>query len=209
MKPKRFYDTMMPLWLFMEVVLGSLCFAFATYMTFMFLSILFTHPEYTFSDIIGVVMGLGMLAGLYYFFVHSSLIYDRAFGRLLVYEDRIVYKCFLRKPIKMSVEEIQYAGVEDFHLLNRGLPEIRGDEVSFVYLSVKPYPEKNRGKISLLKPQKGFIKISYTDKLAETLIEILPAEKDNLIRAFYGKMKTKDMVLAQQKRDKNNRKKKK
>ena len=78
-----------------------------------------------------------------------------------------------------------------------------------MYLSVKPYPEKYHGKISLLKPQKGFIKISYTDKLAETLIEILPAEKDNLIRAFYGKMKTKDMVLAQQKRDKSNRKKKK
>ncbi len=208
MKPKKFYDTMMPLWVFVEVALGSLCFAFATYMIFMFLSILFTHPQYTFRAIIGVVMGLGMFAGLYYFFVHSPLIYDRAFGRLLVYEDRVVYKCFFRKPIKMSIKEIQYAGVEDFHLLNRGLPEIRGDEVSFVYLSLEPYPEKYRGKISLLKPRRGFIKISYTDKLAETLIEILPKEKDNLIRAFYGKMKTRDMVLAQKKREKKNRKKK-
>jgi hypothetical protein len=199
---------MMPLFVFVEVTLGSLCFAFATYMTFMFFSILFTQPEYTLPAIVGVVTCLGMLAGLYYFFVCSPLVYDRAFGRLLVYEDRVVYKCFLRKPIKMSIEEIQYTGVEDYHLLNGGLPEIRGDEVSFIYLSTNPYPEKYRGKISLLKPKTGFIKISYTDKLAEALIEILPAEKDNLIRAFYGKMKTRDMVLAQKKREKKNRKKK-
>ena len=202
MKPRRFYDTMMPILLAFEIfvicglailisiVVAIICFATTEEMT----------PKDWFYMIGTVVIACG--GGFYGLFNHTF--YNRAFGRLLVYEDKVVYKCFLRKTLTMKIEEIKYAGVEDFHLLNRGVLKFRGDEDSFVYLSASPFPDEYRGKVTLLKNKKGFIKFTYSDKLAEALIDILPTDKDNLIRAFHGKMKAQDMLNKYSKR--NNKK---
>ena len=107
----------------------------------------------------------------------------------------------------MKIEEISYAGVEDFHLLNGGILKFRGDEDAFVYLSTSPFPKEYSGKVTLLKNKKGFIKFTYSDKLAEALMGVLPADKDNLIRAFYGKMKSQEMLNKQKKRNNNRNKK--
>ena len=94
----------------------------------------------------------------------------------------------------MKIEDIIHVGVEDYRLLNRGFHVIRGDEISFVYLSDKPYPEEYKGKISCLKTKKGFIKMSYTDGLAEALIEVLPKERTYKLQSFYGKIKAQELI---------------
>jgi hypothetical protein len=59
------------------------------------------------------------------------------------------------------------------------------------------------GKVTLLKNTKDFIRFSYSDALAKELIDILPADKDYLIRSFYGKMQASDRNLGRnQKRKK-------
>lgn len=200
MKPQRFYDTMMPIFILIEVVFGLFGVVF---MTSIGIAIIYLAPPEemvrtllyaTFVFVVDVYWIFG--------FCFNRFIYNRAFSRLLVYEDKVVYKCFLRKTLTMKVEEIKYAGVEDFHLLNGGVLKFRGDEDAFVYLSDNPYPDEYRGKVTLLKNKKGFIKFTYSDKLAEALIDILPAEKDNLIRAFYAKMKLSDMNKKQKKKKK-------
>lgn len=197
MKPRRFYDTMMPIFLVLEIfgLLGQtalislgvyvLCFAPAEYMT----------PKVWFY-----LIALLIIIVMFFYGIFDQAFYNRAFGRLLVYEDKVVFKSFLRKSITMKIDEIKYAGVEDFHLLNGGVLKFRGDEDAFVYLSDNPYPDEYRGKVTLLKNKKGFIKFTYSDKLAETLIDVLPAEKDNLIRAFYAKMKSQDMLNKRKKK---------
>ncbi len=199
MKPRRFYDTMMPIFLVFEIfVLCGLALLISIVVAF----ICFAPPEYKTTKVwfylIGMLIPIG--GGFYGFFNHAF--YNRAFGRLLVYEDKVIFKCFIRKSITMNIEEIKYTGVEDFHLLNRGVLKFRGDEDAFIYLSTSPFPDEYRGKVTLLKNKTGFIKFTYSDKLAEALIDILPADKDNLIRAFYGKMKSQD-VLSKQKKRKN------
>ena len=198
MKPRRFHDTMMPLFIVIEIVFGLFGIVFLTFIGIVILY--FASLEFTLDMLFYAVMIWGMDIYWILGFCLNPLIYNRAFGRLLVYEDKVVYKCFLRKNITMKIEEIKHAGVEDFHLLNRGVLKFRGDEDAFVYLSTSPFPDEYRGKVTLLKNKKGFIKFTYSDKLAEALIDILPAEKDNLIRAFYGKMKAQDMLNKQQKR---------
>ena len=197
MKPRRFYDTMMPLLLLFEI----LFFCGLVLFLLMLVAIPYFAPpeEMTLKYWFYIIAGLAICGvGFYGFF--DQAFYNRAFGRLLVYEDKVIFKCFLRKSIKMNIEEIKYAGVEDFHLLNGGILKFRGDEDAFVYLSTTPFPDDYRGKVTLLKNKKGFIKFTYSDKLAEALIDILPADKDNLIRAFYGKMKSQDMLRKQKKK---------
>ena len=139
--------------------------------------------------------------------LNHNLFLPRAFGRLLVYEDRVVYKCLLRKTRVLRFEECEYIGVENYDKLNRGLPVVRGDETSFIYFSKKPFPQKYVGKVTTLKNSKDFIKITYTDKLAKALIDILPAEKDNLLRSFYAKMQAADRELNANKKSKKSKKK--
>ena len=197
MKPRKFYDTMMPIFLVFEIF--GLC-GLALLISIVVAFICFAPPEYITLKaqfyLIGILLPIG--GGFYGLFNHAF--YDRAFGRLLVYENKVVYKCLLRKTLTMKKEEIKYAGVEDFHLLNKGVLRFRGDEDAFVYLSTTPFPDEYRGKVTLLKNKTGFIKFTYSDNLAETLIDILPAETDNLIRAFYGRMKSQDVFSKQKKR---------
>ena len=136
-----------------------------------------------------------------------KLWFPRAFGRLLVYENKVVYKCLFCKTRVLKLEECEYIGIEDYSGLNPGLPSVRGDEIAFIYISKNPYPQKYAGKITLLKNTNDFIKFSYTDALAKALIDILPAEKDNLLRSFYAKMQAADRELNANKKSKKSKKK--
>ncbi len=206
MKPQKIHDSLMPIMLLIEIFFGFGMLALAIFMGI--LPFFMMPAEEVFSELlIYLIVMLGIAVGFFFWFVMSPFIFDRAFGRLIVYEDKVVYKCFLRKSITMKIEDIAYAGVDDFHRLREGILKFRGDEYSFIYLSKDPYPDEYRGKIILMKNKKGFIRFSYTDKLAEALIDILPAEKDNLIRAFYGKMKTQDIIRRKNLNDKANKKK--
>ena len=201
MKPRRFYDTMMPIFLIFEIF--GLCCCILIILTAIAIPCL--APEGMTPKLWLYIIALLAMCGGGFYGVFDQAFYNRAFGRLLVYEDKVVYKCFLRKTVTMKIEEIKYAGVEDFHLLNGGLLKFRGDEDAFVYLSASPYPEKYHGKVTLLNNKKGFIKFTYSDKLAETLIGFLPNDTHSLIRAFYGKMKSQDML--NNRKSKNRRKK--
>ena len=144
-----------------------------------------------------IAIGIGGIACANY-----HLIYDIGFRRLYVYEKKVVLRCFLRKTITLTIEDCKYIGVDDYSLLNRVLPVSRGDEVSYIYLSEKPYPQKYRGKITALKSKKGFIKFRYSDTLAEALLEILPDNKDYMLKSFYGRMKANDSFAKAKKQKK-------
>ena len=138
---------------------------------------------------------------------NNHYFYDIAFGRLCVYEDKVALRRFLRKSRTMKIEDCKYVGVDDYSLLNKALPICRGDEISYVYLSEQPYPKKYRGKISMLKNKKGFIKFHYSDELAEALFEVLPDEKTYLLKCFYNQMKLNDRLTKAKKRKTKKKKK--
>ena len=205
MKPKVFRDVAWPAFLIMEIF----CVLLLLFLLGVSIYILLLAKEDLLQGIIPIyflIYELFFLGGcggfLFFCFMNSSKILDRAFGRLLIYDDRVVFKCPLRFTREIAKDDCNYIGVEDYQALNRGLPTVRGDETSFVYFSNTPYPEKYKNKISLLKNNKGFIKVSYSDRLAITVMEEFPEEKCNLVKAFYGQMQANDRMMSQKKRKK-------
>ena len=204
MKPKVFRDTAWHAFLVIEIF----CVLLLAFILCSSVNILLLEKESLLQGkiptylIIFELLWVGGGGFLFVCFVNSSRILDRAFGRLLIYDDRVVFKCPLRITREIAKEDCNYIGVEDYQSLNRGLPTVRGDETSFVYFSNTPYPEKYKNKISLLKNNKGFIKVSYSDRLAITVMEEFPEEKCNLVKAFYGQMQANDRMMKQKKRKK-------
>ncbi len=207
MKPKVFRDGLWPLMLLAVLFFasgGGVCLACAIpfWCEIFIKNSTFKLLEIAIAVLVFSSGAIGCFAGATY-----HLWFDRVFGRLLVYNDKIVFKCFLKRTRKITIEDCKYVGVEDYSLLNRAFPVVRGDEISFIYFSDKPYPQKYHGKITALKNKKGFIKFYYSDALAEALFELFPSEKNYLLRSFYGKMKAND-AIAKTKTKKAKRKKK-
>ena len=207
MKPKKFRDNLWPIFVGYEIFFAISALAVLCIILFSLYWHMKEPPGYTTMETILMCGSFGSLLVAVGWMFNHNLFLPRAFGRLLVYEDRVVYKCLLRKTRVLRFEECEYIGVENFDKLNRGLPVVRGDETSFIYFSKNPFPQKYVGKVTTLKNSKDFIKITYTDKLAKALIDILPAEKDNLLRSFYAKMQAADRELNANKKRKKSKKK--
>ena len=202
MKPKVFRDALWPIGLGAVLVLMGLS-LLPIWGSVVLIegAIEATGSPIALQSILGALMFIAAAIGGFAC-ANYHLIYDSGFRRLYVYEKKVVLRCFLRKTITLTIEDCKYVGVEDYSLLNRVLPVSRGDEVSYIYLSKKPYPKEYCGKITMLKSKKGFIKFRYSDALAEALLEILPNDETYLLRAFYGKMKSNDLLAKMKKRKK-------
>lgn len=205
MEPKKFKDGSWAGFVFIELLACLLLFiaiAMGIYLNLL----IFASPISSLRDWVVVVLvnllGVGSGIALAIGGAFSPRVLDRAYGKLWVYEDHVAFKCPFRRTRILTFEECAYIGIENYNALLRGLPIERGDEAAFIYFSTKPYPEKYRGKISLLKNTKDFIKIGYSDALAKALIDILPADKDYLIRSFYAKMQASDRELGRSKKKK-------
>ena len=205
MKPKVFRDVAWPAFLVVEIF----CVLLLLFIVGSSINMLLLEKENLLQGMIPIyllifeLLWVGGGGGFVFIcFVNSSKILDRAFGRLLIYDDRVVFKCPLRITREIAKEDCNYIGVEDYQALNPGMPTVRGDETSFVYFSNTPYPEKYKNKISLLKNNKGFIKFSYSDKLAITIMGEFAKEKCNFVKAFYGQMQVNDRMMKQKNRKK-------
>lgn len=125
---------------------------------------------------------------------------------LLLTEESVTWHCFLKKRVQITYDDCQYVGVETFDKESFGM-SLRGDRFAMIYISLDLYPEEMCGRINRLHCNERFIKFPYTDKLAETLLEVAPREKTHLLRAFYNQMKRYDQELEQNRKRRKKRKK--
>jgi len=208
MKPKTFRDPAWPLYLTLELLLAVI----ACYMILMSIYLFviamgqISRPGTPFALVLSQFLCLGLGIGMPVLISNYMQILDRAFGKLYIYNNEIILKCPFRRTKTVEIEDCNYVGIEDFSLINRVFPVIRGDEISFIYLSTKPYPEQYKGKITQLKSKKGFIKFAYTDEIAEALFDVLPAQRCYRIKGFYGQMQANDIKTKQRKKQKKNKK---
>ena len=140
-------------------------------------------------------------------YLHYSLLGERCFGKLTVYEDKVRWSCPTFRSVEIYYDDITHVSIEDFENLNRGMPVIRGDEISFICLSTSAIPAKYRGKITTYRNKKGFIKFKYMDNACEALMEALPPEKQGPLRGFYAEMQLSDEKIAKEKAKRKRRKK--
>lgn len=166
--------------------------------------------EYKFDFSNSKIAGFPFLCGMMFFcygMMYLSLA-SRAFSVLSIRKNKIMWRCFPFKSVKLNVEDCLYVNIEDMAEHNKGYVPYRGDENSYIYLSSTPLAEKYKHKIDSARCQKGFIKFAYSDKLCLALMEWLPPEKRGNLRAFYNRMQEQDRQLQAQKAAKKRRKEK-
>ena len=152
MKPKVFRDKLWPVFFIIECFFIIL-FLLTIYITFIIISSAMKQWSNSLEDIMALTLFILLIpmlsGGLWIFCFTSHKALDRAFGRLLVYEDKVIYKCFLKTPKILNFEFCKYVGVEtDNNVKIMAIPIIRGDERAHIYLSEYPYPAEYKGKVT-------------------------------------------------------------
>lgn len=104
----------------------------------------------------------------------------RCFGRLVVTEDEIVWKCPFMRTVRLKKAEIRYTGI-DYRW--PGPAQKAVTPVDMAYFSTTPYPQKCRNKSYLLRNKKGFIKFSAGEKLCRHMSAWLPEPYERVFAA--------------------------
>ena len=104
----------------------------------------------------------------------------RCFGRLVVTEDEIVWKCPFMRTVRLKKAEIRYTGI-DYRW--PGPAQKAVTPVNMAYFSTTPYPQKCRNKSYLLRNKKGFIIFSAGEKLCRHMSAWLPEPYERVFAA--------------------------
>ena len=176
---------------------------------------IFHHVVNAFYSI-GLVLLFANCIWLHYF----SSFGERSLSKLIFYEERIVWRCFGFVPVKLKYKDIKYVGIAtNDDSVSQNSIDFRGDGTAYIYMSIEPYPEKYRRKVTKLRTKKGFIKFKYTDGVAEALMDRLPSQKVEKVSGFYYHVKhirakeeqecAKEKLKRKRKREKRKREKEK
>lgn len=106
--------------------------------------------------------------------------WHRCFGRLVVTEDEIVWKCPFMRTVRLRKTEIRYTGI-DYRWPGSARKAVT--PVDMAYFSTKSYPQECRNKSYLLRNKKGFIKFPAGEKLCRYMSEWLPEPYERVFAA--------------------------
>ncbi len=158
----------------------------------------------------------GLLAGIFcvVMSILGMLLYvlfllPKSFSLLSVSSEKIIWRCPFYRSVKVKIEDCEYVSIEDMADHNRAMPVIRGDEIAYIYLSNKPFPDKYKHKADIVRRKKGTITFAYSDELCQELISILPEDKTKHLVSFYNRMQATDRVNKLKQQNKKKRKSKK
>ena len=106
--------------------------------------------------------------------------WHRCFGRLVVTEDEIAWKCPFMRTVRLQKTEIRYTGI-DYRWPGPALKAVTSMDMA--YFSTTPYPQACRSKSYLLRNKKGFIKFPASEKLCRHMSVWLPEPYERVFAA--------------------------
>ena len=190
MKSKTFVD---PRWI-AAIIFGIFLFFGGGFMMLYFGIGMVIH--YNELGFIAITIGLfGVSMGVFSVILYIGFLLPKSFSLLSVSSKKIVWLCPFYRRVAMRIEDCKYVGVEDMAYHNRAMPVIRGDEIAYIYLSNKPFPEKYKHKADAIRRKKGIITFAYSDELCQELISILPQDKTYFLISFYNRMQAADRAI--------------
>lgn len=104
----------------------------------------------------------------------------RCFGRLVVTEEEIIWKCPFMRTVRLQKTEIRYTGI-DYRWPGPARKAVT--PVDMAYFSTTPYPQKCRNKSYLLRNKEGFIKFPASEKLCRYMSTWLPEPYERVFAA--------------------------
>ena len=203
MKSKTFVE---PRWL--AAIFGGLIFFIggACILVVSILALVFYHNEYTNGTIlVGIFcIAMSMFSMLFY----MLYLLPKTFSLLSIsYKNKeIIWLCPFYRTVKISIADCEYVSVEDMADHNRAMPIIRGDEIAYIYISSKPFPDKYKHKADIVRRKKGTITFAYSDALCQELMSLLPEDKTKCLVSFYNRMQAADRANKVKQQNKKKRK---
>ena len=204
MKSKTFVE---PRWL-AAIFFGLIFFiGCACILVVSILALVFYHNEYDIGTILVAIFCVAMSIFSMLFYVLYLL--PKTFSLVTLSSKKIIWRCPFYRTVKLKVEDCEYVTIEDMADHNRAMPVIRGDEIAYIYLSNKPFPDKYKHKADIVRRKKGTITFAYSDELCQELISILPEDKTKYLVSFYNRMQAADRANKLKQQNKKKRKSKK
>ena len=167
----------------------------------------FYHNELNISTIFAVLFGF--LMSIFSMLLYVLYFLPKTFSLITLSSKKVIWRCPFYRTVKMSIADCKYVTVEDMADHNRAMPVIRGDEIAYIYLSNKPFPDKYKHKADIVRRKKGTITFAYSDELCQELISILPEDKTKHLVSFYNRMQAADRENKLKQQNKKKRKSKK
>ena len=143
-----------------------------------------------------------LFSGLFGYVLH--LFWYRCFGKLIITEDAVTWRCLGYFPKTIRKESLRAAGINDNRKTNV-VPDVHNTGFKSVYFSTKPYPAEYDGKIDKLRNSRDFIKFPVSGKLCVCLSEWLPEPQCRLFEPMardWAQMKKRQKRKWEEKRTK-------
>ena len=141
------------------------------------------------------------LLSLFYFGM-CPFFWPRCFGKLIVTDEKITWKCLGMLTRSIAVEDINYAVFRVYNEDNVVRTEVYQDSFLYILLSKEPIPEKTVNKY---KCGKSFIIFSSSPKLCKALGEVLPYPQN---KKFIARGEEYDRIIRKRKRKKEEKREK-
>lgn len=119
--------------------------------------------------------------------------WEKCFSKLLIKNDRIIWRCIFRRSHTLLLTESRWIGVELEDSFN-------GLDYPFIYFSKEPYPAEFQHKINKLKCSDSFIKFWYSEQLVNYLETHVSANRVGALIAYREKCKREARVKTKKKK---------
>ena len=143
--------------------------------------LIFSHIDMSAKgSIYGIIIACGLpIAGSV--LIHVAF-WEKCFATIVITDDAIVWKCFLRKSIKILRDDCMYVGLE---YETSPLPL----EYPYIYFTSFNYPDKSQKGTVKIRCKNGLIKFRYTQELAEYIMDEFSKKTTYAFCAYYREHK--------------------
>lgn len=165
---------------------------------------------------VGIVLFcITQLAG--WFWICKAVVWQRCWGKLIVTEDEIIFRCFPLRPKRIRKTECNYIGIADYRKYDREVTDGDKNDPDYyyiyttcvaIYFSKEPYPKEYIGRVSQLQCTKNFIKFTYSDELADAAFAWAPSKAAKVL-GFKNRRQSLINAMERQKKAEKKRKKRK
>ncbi len=135
---------------------------------------------------------LAIIPMFYIAFLCLNQLWEKLFAKLIVKNDRIIWRCIFRRSHTLLLTESRWIGVELEDSFN-------GLDYPFIYFSKEPYPAEFQHKINKLKCSDSFIKFWYSEQLVNYLETHVSANRVGALIAYREKCKREARVKTKKK----------
>ena len=127
----------------------------------------------------GIVFCVLFCLGLKYVLIPT--VWPCAFGKLVITDVGIEYRCLFKKPSYISWSDCEFCGIESYR---SDIADLYGTGRRYVYFSTKPIPPDRRNKLDMMKNDNELIKFfPVTKKLCDEILRHKSAS--DIRRAFF------------------------